>query len=333
MDIQPLVSIIIVNFDGKHHLIKCLDSLKKINYPKVEIILVDNNSSDGSIDFVSNNYPNIKILKLQENKGFAEPNNIGSKSANGDFLLFLNNDTIVTPNFISEMITVLNNDPTIAISQSLLLHPNGEIDSSGDFMDSLGIVYNSKKLVDNTREIFSARGASMMIRKKIFEKLDGFDEKFFVSFEDIDLGWRSWILGYKSVMIPKSIVYHLGGMTYKKFQKELAFHGFKNQLAMKITNFETPLSTKVLFLFFIKYGMRELKIWFDYVLHGYTHTTATDYEKNIAQKPSFKIIFKSIFWILTNINYLHSKYTKIQSTRTYSTKKLVDLKLISTDNL
>ena len=100
----PLVSVIIVNYNGKHHLEKCLRSLSKVDYKNYEIILVDNNSSDGSIEFVKESYPSVIIKKLDKNYGFAEPNNIGAKSANGEFLLFLNNDTYVEPNFISELV-------------------------------------------------------------------------------------------------------------------------------------------------------------------------------------------------------------------------------------
>ena len=116
-----------------------------------EIIVVDNNSTDGSIELVTKTYPSIILLKLNSNKGFAEPNNIGAKIANGKYLLFLNNDTIVTPSFISEMVQVIENDKKIAICQSLLLKPDESVDSSGDFIDPLGVVYNSTKKTDEIR--------------------------------------------------------------------------------------------------------------------------------------------------------------------------------------
>ena len=191
--ILPKISIIIVNYNGKELLQKCLESLFKTDYENFEVILVDNNSTDGSIEFVTKNYPKIIVIKLDSNKGFAEPNNVGAKIAKGEHLLFLNNDTVTTSNFISEMIKVLEKDQRVAICQSLLLRPNGDVDSSGDFIDKIGIVYNSKTKIDQIKEVSSARGACMMIRKKIFDKLGGFDEKFFFSFEDFDLGWRSWI--------------------------------------------------------------------------------------------------------------------------------------------
>ena len=151
----PKVSIIIVNHNGKTLLEKCLESLFKVNYENFEVILVDNNSTDDTVEFVTKNHPSIILLKLNSNKGFAEPNNIGSKIATGKYLLFLNNDTIVTPSFISEMVSVIENDNKIAICQSLLLKPDESVDSSGDFIDHLGVVYNSTKKTDNIREISS----------------------------------------------------------------------------------------------------------------------------------------------------------------------------------
>jgi len=325
----PRVSVIIVNYNGKALLEKCLESLSKVNYENFEIIVVDNNSTDGSIELVTKNYPSIILLKLNSNKGFAEPNNIGAKIANGKYLLFLNNDTIATPSFISEMVQVIENDKKIAICQSLLLKPDASVDSSGDFIDHLGVVYNSTKKTDEIREISSARGASMLIRKNIFDILEGFDEKFYVSFEDVDLGWRTWMIGYKVILTPKSIVYHIGSQTIKSKKPEIAFHGFKNQLSMKITNFEPSMAIRNTLLFFIHYGFRELKIWFDYKIKGTTTLTATDYENKIAEKPSFKIITKSILWVLSNPKYLLKKQRQIRFSRKVSTEALMKMNIIT----
>ena len=324
----PKVSIIIVNYNGKELLQKCLDSLLKVNYDNFEIILVDNNSTDGTVEFITKNYPSLIIIKLDSNKGFAEPNNVAAKISKGKYLLFLNNDTVVTPNFISEMVKVMETDKKIAVCQSLLLKPDGSVDSSGDFIDHLGVVYNSKTEIDEIREVSSARGASMLVRSDIFEKLDGFDQKFFITFEDVDLCWRSWILGYRVLIIPTSIVYHEGGITIKKIKSEIAFHGFKNQLAMKITNFEPILAMRNMMLFFGIYGIRELKIWLDYTISGSTKLSSTEYEDNIAPKPSFKVIAKSIFWILSNYGYLLKKQRTINKNRVYSTTILKKMNII-----
>jgi GT2 family glycosyltransferase len=254
---------------------------------------------------------------------------MAAKIAKGDFLLFLNNDTEVTPNFLTELVQVLVGNDHIGICQSLLLKLNGEIDSSGDFIDTIGIVYNSKEPIDKIREISSARGASMIIRKKLFLDLGGFDEKFFVSFEDVDLGWRTWIKGYKVVINPKSVVYHYGGKTHDFIKNEISFHGLKNQLSMKITNFETKYTIYSLLKFFFIFGIRELKIFFDYKTKGKTSLTSTKYEDTIAAKPNINAILKASFWIISNTKYLQKKRKKIYAYRKISTKELQKMNIIS----
>jgi len=319
---EPLVSIIIVNYNGCSILEKCLESLSKITYSNFEIILVDNNSADDSIQLVKEKFSKVIILKLDSNKGFAEPNNIGARIAKGKYLLFLNNDTVVTENFLTELVKVIQSNEKIAICQSLLLKSDGTTDSSGDYIDELGVVYNSKTVVSELRTISSARGASMIIEKSIFDELGGFDATFFATFEDVDLGWRAWIKGYHVVLAPNSIVYHVGGQTTKTLSDEIAFHGFKNQISMKITNFESSLVFLKLIKFFTFYGFRELKIWFDYKTKGTTNLTPTIYDENIAKQPSLKIIVKSLFWIISNPQYLWKKNKIVNSSRVNSTKYL-----------
>ena len=318
MEKIPLVSIIIVNYNGKTHLEECLSSLEKIDYKNYEIILVDNNSTDTSVEYVKNTYPSITIIKLNRNYGFAEPNNIGAKNAKGDYLLFLNNDTTVNPNFISEMVNVLEQDPQIAICQSLLLKPNGEVDSSGDFVDTLGRAYSSKNKENEVKKILSARGASMMVRKDSFWDLGGFDKRFFASFEDVDLGWRAWIWGYKIVLVPNSIVYHKGGQTVKQHLSEIRFHGVKNSLIIRLTNFETGLATTSIFktlgviLFRKSFGL----------------SLVEDHEE-IFPLPSVKIILRGVMWVAKNFGYVLAKRKNVNSRRKRTTKDLLNLGLIT----
>lgn len=316
MNHSDLVSIIIVNYNGKPFLEKCLKSVFQSKYENFEVILVDNNSNDDSTEFVKTKYPNVKIILLDSNYGFAKPGNIGVKIAKGHYLLFLNNDTIVTPDTIGELIKTMEKDPKIVICQSLLLKSDGMIDSSGDFIYKTGRAYSSREICKIERPILSSRGAAMMVLKDKFFELGGFDERFFVSFEDVDLGWRAWIWGYQVVLSPKSIVYHLGAQTVKNLKKIIQFHGTKNFLILRLTNFEFLLLIEsMIFLipFFAKRKLNLLPSNFD----------------QISEIPSNKILLKAIFWILKNFRYVLSKRKQVNSRRVRSSKELVELGLIT----
>ncbi len=325
---DPLVSIIIVNYNGQSLLKSCFDSIYSNSYPNFEIIFVDNGSEDGSVRLVQKHYPDTKILKLEKNLGFAYPNNLGAGSASGEYLLFLNNDTVVTPGFLTELVSVAKNSKKIGSCQSLLLDADNNVDSSGDFIDRLGVSFSSKEKTPGPRQILSAKAASMLMRKAVFLQLGGFDEKFFLSFEDVDLGWRLCILGYENLAVTSSVVFHLGGQTTKRLGQEISFHGAKNQLSMKITNFELSASFRAVLGFLVVYGSRELRIKLDYMLRGSTSIAPTKYEPGIAQNPSMKVILKSILWLFQNISYLHKKRIWLKSRRKCSTKDLLARGLI-----
>lgn len=320
MNKNPLVSIIILNFNGKKFLQKCLESLMKVSYQDLEIIVVDNNSNDGSIKYVNDNFSSVKIIELKKNLGFAEPNNIGAKKANGEFLLFLNNDTWVDTNFLTELVRIAQEDETVAILQPLLLKPDGQVDSSGDYVDIHGRAYRSKAKPKTVQNILSARGAAMLIKKEIFWNLNGFDPKFFVSFEDVDIGWRAWLLGYRVVVVPTSIVYHIGGQTTKKIESEIKFHGIKNNLVLRLSNFESSNSIKTVITFFVTNTLRKI-----------FGVSVMKEREAIETLPSFTIIFKSLSWIIKNSNYISKKSEWINSKRVRSTNDLIDLGVITKD--
>ena len=312
------VSIIIVNFNGKEYLKDCLNSLLQINYENFEIILVDNNSQDDSVEFVKKVFPMVIIIKLDKNKGFAEPNNIGAKNAKGDFLLFLNNDTKVTPNFLSELVKVMNQDSQISICQSLLVKPSGEIDSSGDFVDIYGRVFSNKEKPNEVKPILSGKGASILVRKNIFWELGGFDENFSVSFEDVEIGWKSWLWNYKVMIAPNSLVIHLAGKTTSQLKEKTQFHGVKNTLVLVLTFFEFSYILRALFM-----------LIFSNVLKKSLGNRIGKNSKKIQEFPTYRTIFKGICWVIRNYKYIQSKRRETNSRRVLTTQKLIEMGLIS----
>jgi GT2 family glycosyltransferase len=290
----------------------------------VEVLVIDNNSDDGSVDLLREKYPDVKIIELEENLGFATANNLAAKEAKGDLYVFLNNDTIVTKTWLAELVkSVTQNDRDVVIAQSLLLlGQDDEIDSSGDFLDKFGRPYSSKlKDAPNDRAILSARAASMIIRKEAFWKLGGFEEDFFASFEDVHLGWKAWIAGYKVVLASNSIVYHFAGQTVKKLKNTINFYSMKNQACIILLDFEFPLGIKNL-LSLLPLYMTSIKI-----------SKMEEKKEDMAAVYSNPIllgdVIKTFFWICRHGLMLYKKYKVINQMRVRSTNYLVAMGLIT----
>ena len=183
----PLVSVIILNWNGKKFLHTCVSSLVQIKNPLIEIIVVDNNSSDGSVSYMRKNFPKVKVIASDKNNGFAGGNNIGARTAAGQYLLFLNNDTKVSKEFLLPIIEACKRDPHIGCVQPemrVMDHPD-LLDEAGAYLTMSGFLYHygyrkvhRLPMYRTTRVVFSAKGACMLIPKHAFEEVGGFDEDF-----------------------------------------------------------------------------------------------------------------------------------------------------------
>jgi GT2 family glycosyltransferase len=327
--LNPFVSIIIVNYNGEFYLDKCLDSLKVTTYPNFEVIVIDNHSSDRSSDLVKGKYPYVKLIELTRNLGFAIANNLGAEAAKGDFYIFLNNDTIVTKTWLSELVKAIigSQDDKVAIAQSFLVRQDGEIDSSGDFIDKFGRPYSSKlENPPDGRHIMSARAASMIIKKEVFWKLGGFEEIFFASFEDVHLGWKAWIAGYKVILASNSIVYHFTGQTVKRLKSKMNFHSMKNQACIILLDFEFPLCIKKFLSLVPLYrpSIRSAGQWKEEEQNP--NTIAPEIYSNPVL---LKDVLKTFLWICSHTLTLYKKYRQINRMRVRSTECLSKIGLIT----
>jgi GT2 family glycosyltransferase len=335
--LSPDVSVIIVNYNGEIYVDRCLDALRATTYPNFEIVVIDNNSTDQSSDLIKTKYPYVKLIKLKKNLGFAVANNLAAKEAEGSFYIFLNNDTIVTKTWLSELMNAIieSHDKDVAIAQSHLVRHDGEIDSSGDYIDKFGRPYSSKlRNPPDRRLIMSARAASMIIKKEVFWKLGGFEEMFFASFEDVHLGWKAWIAGYKIILASRSIVYHFTGQTVKRFKSRIDFHSMKNQACIILLNFEFPLSIKNLLSLVPLYrpSIRSTKQAEEQVLIG-KQTEQQNLNSIVPEIYSnpvlLKDVFKTFLWICGHLLTLHQKYRQINRMRVRSTDCLSEMGLIT----
>lgn len=254
MQKQPFCSIIVLNYNTRYLLRDCFNSLKKQNYPKdrYEVILVDNNSPDDSVKFTKKIFPWVKIRVLDKNHGFAEGNNKGVEVAQGDYIIFLNTDTIVPKNWLPELVKVAASDKKIGICGSKIIDERYGGKYIGEGRINIFGIANPSVRDDRQKEVAWASGTSMLIKKEVLNKLGYcFDPSFFAYYEDTDLCWRTWLLGYKIIYVPTSIVDHLGGRTAAKVRRisPLLMYEYRNKILMYKKNLRTPL--KQISLFFV----------------------------------------------------------------------------------
>ena len=208
-------SIILVTYNSRRYLSGCLGSLLSSLSLDCELILLDNASTDGGVDFIKTHYPEVILLCASTNLGFARGNNLAAKVARGKYLVFLNPDTTVEAGWLSAMIAGLENNPNagLSTSQILLMAEPGTINTCGNEIHLSGLTLCRGAGMARGKQpaqalINAVSGAAFAIRKELFETLGGFDESFFLYLEDTDLSWRARLAGYDCLFIPGSIVYH-----------------------------------------------------------------------------------------------------------------------------
>ena len=259
------LSVIIPNFNGKKFLKMCLNSIKQQDYPFYEIIIVDNASSDGSIKYVNDYYPELIIIQNEKNLGFAAAVNQGIKISSSEYVFLLNNDVELEPDCISNLINCIEKDKNIFAASSKMVQytDRNKMDDAGDEYTIFGWTRKvgdgkSPDLYTTEREIFSACAGAAIYRKSILDEIGCFDENFFAYMEDVDISYRARIRGYKCVYCPEAVVYHLGsgtsGSKYNEFKIKLAA---RNNVYVPYKNMPWPqLALNVIFLlagYFIKY--------------------------------------------------------------------------------
>ncbi|MFC1623901.1 glycosyltransferase family 2 protein [Candidatus Omnitrophota bacterium] len=252
---KDLVAIIIVNWNSSGYIEKCLDSVKNQTYPYIEVIVVDNNSTDGSLEYIMRTLPDVKIIKNSKNVGFSKAHNAGIGLSNGEYILPLNFDVFLEPNFIRAMVEVMESDSSIGtISGKLYKQINGKkskiIDSTGImmeycFMRPRGEMEEDIGQYDNSDSfgIFGACGAAPFYRRSMLKDIRYFDEFFdedFVNYvEDVDLSWRAQLRGWRCFYRSNAVCYHERGATRKsnnRMQKDYLIYGFRNRYCSTIKN-------------------------------------------------------------------------------------------------
>ncbi len=270
---MPKVAIVILNWNGIDFLKKFLPSVV-LYADSAKIYVIDNGSSDDSLAFLANTYPQIATIQLDKNHGFAEGYNRGLERIAADYYILLNSDVEVTFNWWQPLISLLESDDSIAAAQpKILSHTNKDsfeyAGACGGFLDKYGypfcrgrmldVVEKDNGQYDNSLQVFWASGAAMAIKAELFHQVNGFDSKFFAHMEEIDLCWRLQNRGCKIYCEPQSTIYHLGGGTLPNESPFKLYLNFRNNLFMLYKNLSPREFFPVLFIRMCLDGVAALK--------------------------------------------------------------------------
>ena len=319
---MPKVSVLVINYNGKHYLRECFESLKNQTYGNYDVYIVDNGSTDGSVEYVNEGFPWVRVIAFKENLGFARAYDEAIKSIDSDLVALLNNDTRVDRRWLQELVNVMIEDKLVAAVGSkillydnpqLLNHAGAKITPIGGGFD-IGLYQKHCEQHDVKTEVGAVCGAAMLVRKNMFMKIGGFDEDFFAYFEDTDLCWRAWLYGFKILYVPTSIVYHkLGGSWGRSSSPKKVFLAERNRLLSMIKNLESVNLMKALFLS-IPYDAIRVML--------YTRKAASD---------RIFPMFRADRWVLRNIGKIARERRIILENRVVHDKTLFDRGIIASN--
>lgn len=241
----PKVTVVIVNWNGEKFLNRCLSALMIQSVKPYEIILVDNASTDASLDIV-HRFPSVRLLLQTENLGFAAGNNLAIQAAceDADWIALLNTDAYPDPAWLESLLSAVRDYPDFDALGSKLVDANDPalLDGAGDAYHVSGLVWricHGEKIppVSQVREVFSPCAAAALYRRSAFRSVNGFDEDFFCYMEDVDLGFRLRLSGFRCLYVPDSVVYHVGSATTGHQHSAFAvYHGHRNLVWTYIKN-------------------------------------------------------------------------------------------------
>jgi len=256
------IAIAILNWNGKQLLEQFLPSVIQYSEDLADIYVIDNASTDNSIEILETTFPSVKIIKLNSNLGYAGGYNEGLKLIDADIFCLLNNDVEVTSDWLRPILDEFKTAPGTAIAQPKILNHNDKnffdyAGAAGGFIDKYGFPYcrgrlfntieEDKGQYDDNKKLFWASGACLFIRSKTFHGLAGFDERFFAHMEEIDLCWRAFNTNLSTKFIATSVVYHVGGATLNQINPEKTYLNFRNSLTMLVKNLPKGTLFSVIF--------------------------------------------------------------------------------------
>lgn len=289
---KPSTAVIILNWNGVDQLRSFLPSVVE-HTQDAEIIIADNHSTDDSIAWLHKTYPELRIIQLPENYGYAGGYNEALKQVENDYLLLLNSDVEVTANWLQPLVQLLDSDSTIAACQPKILSQRDKhffeyAGAAGGYIDQYGIpfckgrvfatVEKDQDQYNESAEIFWASGACLMIRNEVFKKAGGFDADYFAHMEEIDLCWTIHRMGYKIIYQPASSVYHVGAATLKQDSPFKIYLNFRNSLWMLYKHLPADILFSVIVARLCMDGMAGIH----YLVRGQWHLTGAVFKAHMS---------------------------------------------------
>jgi GT2 family glycosyltransferase len=306
---EPSVAVVILNWNGLSLLKRFLPSVIETNYSNLQIIVGDNASTDGSVDYIRATFPEIEIIQNDKNYGFAEGYNRVLRQVNANYFVLLNSDVLVPPNWISPVVALMELDPSVAAAQPKIKWYEEQnrfeyAGAAGGFLDRFGFPFCRGRIFDVNEidsgqydiptEIFWASGAALFVKQKCWDEVGGLDPALFAHMEEIDVCWRLKNLGYKIIFCPDSEVYHVGGGTLNAENPFKTYLNFRNNLYILQKNL--PIQEAYLIIF--------IRFWIDFV--ALLHFVATGKFKHAAA------VSKAHFTFLLNLRRTASRRSKQQ---------------------
>jgi GT2 family glycosyltransferase len=260
---SPLISVVVLNWNGYRVVDQCLKSLQDQTYRNLEIIVVDNASTDGSAELIRNRFPDVKLIVNERNLGFAGGNNVGIRASTGRYIMMLNNDTRIDPNCVEELKRYIDKDERYGAcaSKILLEFENNLIDAAGIVVCPDGLAIGRGRLekgnlYDEVSEVFFASDCACLLRRELLEDIGLYDEDFFAYADETDMGWRARLAGWKCVYNPRAVVYHFHSASSGAYSPLKAFLVERNRIWVAVKNFPIPLLIYGQFYTFCRYFLQ-----------------------------------------------------------------------------
>ncbi len=240
------ISVILVNYNGRSHLARCLPALAAQTYRPFEVLVVDNASTDDSVEWLAAHFPDVRVLCSPRNLGFAEGNNLGLREARGAFIATLNTDTEVEPDYLERLAAPMC-ETRVGACAALMLEftRRDRIDSAGIRIDRAGFAWNWQagqraENLGNTREVWGACAGAALYRRAMLDQIGFFDPDYFGFYEDVDLAWRARCAGWKCMFVPAARVYHVHGGSFRQGSPQKLYLLARNRWWTLLKNHPMP---------------------------------------------------------------------------------------------